>query len=142
MLSYQTAIQMIEVIIFTIITRITSSRDESSPPKITMRSLVMDLSISLEQQSSSVITWQKQLSHYLYFFSFPFLYWTYYYKDLIGIVQIVSYQIYNRNLFQSAFKGKKELHKLTLNKIILYLSGWQSYNNHSYHQIQAIITDS
>jgi len=39
---------MIEVIIFTIITRITSSRDKSSPLKITMRSLVIDLSILLE----------------------------------------------------------------------------------------------
>jgi len=30
------------------------------------------------RRDSFVMTWQKQLSYYLYFFSFSFLYWTYY----------------------------------------------------------------
>jgi len=39
---------VIKVIFFTIIIRITSSRDEFGPPEITIKCPVMDLSIPLE----------------------------------------------------------------------------------------------
>ena len=51
-LSCRTAIQAIKKTFFTLITRITSSRDKFGPPEISIRYLVMDSSILLEQQSS------------------------------------------------------------------------------------------
>ena len=68
-LSYWTAIQAIKVIFFTIITRITSSRDEFSPPAMFPRCPVMDLSTLLEQQSSGC---------------------DHHYRDLIKIIQRIS----------------------------------------------------
>jgi len=45
----------------------------------------------METLLSSVMTWQKQLSHYLYFFSFLFLLsWTYYTEGSVGKCHITS----------------------------------------------------
>ena len=88
LLSRWTAIQAIKVIFFTIITRITSSRNEFSPPEMFPRHPVVDSSIPLEQQSSGC---------------------DHYYRNLIKIIQRISQQIYNRTPLQSALESRKDL---------------------------------
>ena len=60
----QTAVQAIKVIFFTIITRITSSRDKFGPSEMFLRCPVVDSSISLEQQSSGCDHYYRNLIEY------------------------------------------------------------------------------
>ena len=100
--SCQTAVQAIKVTFFTIITRITSSRDEFGPPEISIRCAVVDSSTPLEQQSSGC---------------------DHHYRNLIEIVQRISYQIYNRTPLQSALESGKDLRRMFSNRMMSYLGG-------------------